>query len=102
MDNYSLPTPNLSLLVKFPLFYGCFDKILRNLVVPFIIEGLPVPDNGLEGQLKLIIAGFAEVPVRKMKAIAPRLGLLNRMPAYIADKGLHLKLLNNVFDKRNS
>jgi hypothetical protein len=63
------------------------------MVVPFVIKGLFCPDGGLDKEFKLIMAGFANIPVGYVKVITVVNGLPDGLAAHIAGKGLHIVLL---------
>jgi hypothetical protein len=79
--------------LKFSLFDGFFDGILNQMVVPFVVKGLFIPDGGLDKKFKLIVAGFADVPVGDMEIVPVVDGLLDGFSAHIAGNGLHILLL---------
>jgi hypothetical protein len=61
------PHPSVLTSLPFTPCNGLFNRIPDKPVVPFIIEGLLGSYHGFYHDLKLIVAGFANVPVSHMK-----------------------------------
>jgi hypothetical protein len=70
-----------------------FDGILNKVVVPFIVKGLFSSDSGLDKEFKLVMAGFANIPVGYMEIVPVVDGLPDGLSAHITGKGLHIVLL---------
>jgi hypothetical protein len=64
------------------------------MVVPFVIKGLFSPDGGLDKKFKLVMTGFANIPVGYVEVVSAADGLLDSFPAYITGYGLHILLLS--------
>jgi hypothetical protein len=71
--------------LEFTLLNGLFDRILNQFVEPFVIEGFPGPDGRLDKQLKLVMAGLANIAVGYVEVIPVIDGLLDNLSAYVAD-----------------
>jgi hypothetical protein len=87
------PDTQEQLNIEFTPLNGFFDGLLGEPVKPFIVEGLLGSDNRLKKEIKLVLAGFAELPVADMKIGPVRDGLLDCAFTNIANKGFHGKLL---------
>jgi hypothetical protein len=72
---------------------GLFDRILKEMVVPFVVKGLFGPDGGLDKKFKLVMTGFANIPVGYVEVVPVLKRLLDSLSAYIAGYGLHMLLL---------
>jgi hypothetical protein len=79
--------------LEFPVLDGLFYGILHKMVVPFVVKGLFSPDRRLDKEFKLIMAGFADVPVGYMEVIPVTDGLFDGFPAHVADNAFHISLL---------
>jgi hypothetical protein len=70
-----------------------FDGILDKPVEPLVIKGLFGPYYRFYEQLKLIVTGFAKLPVGNMEIVPPGFRMRDGVFTYITDKGFHNKLL---------
>jgi hypothetical protein len=70
-----------------------FDGFLDKLGVPIIGERRLGSDCGFNQKFEFVMAGFAKIPVGQVKVVAVRNRRLDDIPAHIASKGLHIKLL---------
>jgi sialic acid synthase SpsE len=72
---------------------GFLDGFLDQPVIPAVIKGLFGPDYRFDRSVKLIVAGFADVPVGHVKIITGRNRIFDLASANIACKGFHIILL---------
>jgi hypothetical protein len=75
---------------------GLFNGIGNQPVIPFVTKGIFSPNRGFQDHLKIILAGFTNITVGKMKIIPACYGLLYGMSAHITGKGFHDILLKLI------
>jgi hypothetical protein len=61
------PPPSVLASFPFTLRNGSFNRIPDKPVIPFIVKGLLGSYHGFYQRLKLLMAGFAKVPIGHMK-----------------------------------
>jgi len=81
----------LLLRVEFTLLNGLFDRVPHQRIVPFIVKRHFCPDNRLNLELHLVMAGFTNIPVGQMKVTAPGNGRMENTLANITSNGLHIQ-----------
>jgi len=83
----------LLLYVEFAFLDCFFDGFLYQLGVPFIVEGLFSPDDRLNLDFHLVMAGFTDITMGHVEVITSRYRGFDDILANITGKGFHIILL---------